>query len=188
MVGQKHSWLEVVALMRANVAEMGSDPDHTGRFLLRLAAAFDGLLIQYRRALGVGGSELQAVLALWDGGRMSMTDLGSRIGLSRAAVTTLSDRLERLDLIERVADTSDRRRILVSVTPKADQHLMQVMAQLHGEVAATIEPQRWASFVDDAAVIRTAARSETERLRALDSSGSADRPVRAASADEDDVG
>jgi DNA-binding MarR family transcriptional regulator len=166
--------------MRMDVAEMGADPANAWRFALRLASSMEGLLIQYRRALGVSMTELQAVLALWDGGRMSMTDLGARIALSRAAVTTLADHVEQLGLIERMPDPGDRRRILLAVSAKAEAKLHEVTASLQERLAdiAGADPKAWASFAAGAAAARVAIKDETAELRATDFDARGNRPKR----------
>src|SRR5688572_33460958 len=108
----KRSWTEVVALMRRDVRELGREPGQAARFLQRCTATTDSLTSQLRRGWGLNAHEMQAVSMLWEFGRMTMTDLGRRIPLSRAAVTTLTDRLEQLGFVKRVPDPTDRRRIL----------------------------------------------------------------------------
>jgi len=53
---------------------------------------------QWRRALMVNAHERLAMINLWNEGSLSMSELGTRIPLSRAAITSLTDRLERLGL------------------------------------------------------------------------------------------
>jgi DNA-binding MarR family transcriptional regulator len=56
--------------------------------------------------------------------------LAREAGLSTGAVTTVIDRLERAGYARRVADPSDRRRVLVELTPGARQILRDLFAPL----------------------------------------------------------
>ena len=86
----KADWEKTVELMRTDPAKMGADSKNAARLLLRLAAAQLQYVGQLRGFLGVTLSELYALLALWDGGRCSMSDLAERVDMSRAAITTLA--------------------------------------------------------------------------------------------------
>ncbi|MCW2926207.1 MAG: MarR family transcriptional regulator [Thermoleophilia bacterium] len=166
----KRSWTEVVALMRRDVRELGREPGHAARFLQRFISTTDSLSSQLRRGWGVNGHEMQAISTLWEFGRMTMTDLGRRIPLSRAAVTTLTDRLERLGFVKRVPDPTDRRRILLEVTERVEVEF----ARIHGgwnerveEYARSLDPAVWAQVVDVLADLRDLAREEADELRAM---------------------
>lgn len=47
----------------------------------------------------------------------SMSALGEELGISVSAVTQIADRLERTDLVERVAEADDRRQKSLRLTP-----------------------------------------------------------------------
>jgi DNA-binding MarR family transcriptional regulator len=87
--------------------------------IFRAACAFDRMTSQYRRAIGVNAHERLAISLLFDLGPMTMSELGSGIPLSRAAVTTLVDRLEAAGYVTRGGDVEDRRRTVVTVTNAA---------------------------------------------------------------------
>lgn len=165
----KHNWEDVVALMRKDVRDLADDPAHAARILLRYQGSLDSLTAQFRRAWGLNAHELQAITTLWEFGRMTMTELGRRIPLSRAAVTTLTDRLERLELVKRVADPTDRRRIQLEVTDKVDAGFERINAHWNAQVEAYVrdlDPTVWASFVGVLADLREMARAEADELRA----------------------
>lgn len=72
---------------------------------------------------GLTGPQALILKALMPGG-LSAGQLASRISLSQGTVTDILNRLEQRDLICRVRDEHDRRRVLVDVTA-AGRELMQ---------------------------------------------------------------
>ncbi len=52
-------------------------------------------------------------------GRFTVGELGTELGLSKAATTSLVDRLEQAGHVHRVRDVADRRRWHLEVTPQA---------------------------------------------------------------------
>lgn len=168
---QTRTWDEVVELMRADVRVLGADPQHAARFLRRFTSSMDALSSQFRRSWGLNTHELLAVMTLWEFGRMTMTDLGRRIPLSRAAVTTLTDRLERLELVRRIPDPTDRRRILLEITDRVEIELERIGRGWDARVRAYVDgldPDVWGAVVGVLADLRDMARSEADSLRSLD--------------------
>jgi DNA-binding MarR family transcriptional regulator len=91
---------------------------------------------------GLNPSDLAALRALdaaADGG-VAVNALGSQLGLSSGAVTALVDRLEGHQLVQRTRDATDRRKVLVTLAPKASvfgaEHLRPLMQAMQ---AATDE-------------------------------------------------
>jgi DNA-binding MarR family transcriptional regulator len=76
--------------------------------------AFDALAAQ---RLGVSESDLRCLNIVENAGGISAGELAVQAGLTAGAVTGVIDRLERAGYARRVADTSDRRRVTVEVTP-----------------------------------------------------------------------
>ncbi|MCW2956086.1 MAG: putative MarR family transcriptional regulator [Thermoleophilia bacterium] len=168
MPATKRTWEQVVALMRRDVRELGREPEHAARFLARYHGSIDALTAQFRRSWALNAHEMQAVTTLWEFGRMTMTELGRRIPLSRAAVTTLTDRLERLGLVKRVPDPSDRRRILLEVTDRVEQEAARINAAWNSSVEAYVrglDPAVWANVVDVMADLRSMSHVEADDLR-----------------------
>ncbi|MGD9212490.1 MAG: MarR family transcriptional regulator [Desulfobacteraceae bacterium] len=54
---------------------------------------------------------------------LSVTQLAHSISLSQATVTDILNRLEKKDLVERKRDMTDRRRVMIRVTPKCHKIL-----------------------------------------------------------------
>lgn len=70
-----------------------------------------------------GTNDRQVILDLADasiaGDRLTMSELAARVGMSRAAITALVDRLEAAGAIERHPDEKDRRRTFLALTVSA---------------------------------------------------------------------
>jgi DNA-binding MarR family transcriptional regulator len=160
---------ETVALMRADVADLASDPQHSLRLLMRISAGFARATAQVRRRADLGNNEWAALIALWDGGRCTMTELGERIDISRAAITTLADRLNSIGLIERVPDPSDRRRLFVTVTPRFEDMLFEVLEPIQPALDDLIaaDPTAWKAFGGVGAQLRGLLTEEATHMRDL---------------------
>ena len=65
----------------------------------------------------------------------SPSSLAEKVGVKRATMTGLLDRLERDDLIERRAHQQDRRKIGVRLTPKGRQVLTEMLPDYYRRVA-----------------------------------------------------
>jgi biotin operon repressor len=81
----------------------------------RTLTAFEVIRTELYGEGRVSHAELLAVLFLLTNDPMKLSDLAAGVQLSRAAVTTLVDRLEEDGTAIRVNDPTDRRRILVSI-------------------------------------------------------------------------
>ncbi len=95
---------------------------------------------------GLNTSDLAALRALdaAAAGGVAVNTLGASLGLSSGAVTALVDRLEAHQLVRRTRDASDRRKVLVTLAPKAQafgaEHLrplLQAMQTATGELQET---------------------------------------------------
>src|SRR6476660_7787670 len=84
----------------------------------RMGVALSGLVAQWLRGLTINAHERLAIAHLWEHGPMTMSELGARIPLSRAAVTALTDRLEALRYVVRTPDAHDRRRTVLTLTDR----------------------------------------------------------------------
>jgi DNA-binding MarR family transcriptional regulator len=67
------------------------------------------------RKVGVNSSDLECLDLILLNGPSTAGEIARRTGLTSGAVTGLIDRLERLSLVERMADANDRRKVLVRV-------------------------------------------------------------------------
>jgi DNA-binding MarR family transcriptional regulator len=72
---------------------------------------------------GLTGPQLVVLKELVDTSPCSVSELAAAVNLSQATVTGILDRLERKSMVVRVRDSKDRRRVLVSPTPVAQEVL-----------------------------------------------------------------
>jgi DNA-binding MarR family transcriptional regulator len=79
--------------------------------------------------LGINRTDARCMDILDQHGSMSAGDLAEASRLTTGAITAVIDRLERAGLAHRVPDPSDRRRVLVEVTPKAVAVATELMVE-----------------------------------------------------------
>jgi DNA-binding MarR family transcriptional regulator len=81
--------------------------------------------------LGINQTDFRCVDIIQRSGRITAGDLARDSGLTTGAVTAVIDRLERAGYARRVADPSDRRRVLVEITPE----LLKKTEEYYGPLA-----------------------------------------------------
>jgi len=89
---------------------------------------FDDLAAIYA---GLNRTDTRVIDLVERAGRLTAGEIAIAARLSSGAVTALIDRLEEQDLVRRVRDPSDRRRVLVEITEKVAER----MAPVFGPVA-----------------------------------------------------
>lgn len=67
--------------------------------------------------LGLTYPQYLAMLVLWEGDGLTVSQLGERLTLDSGTLTPLLKRLEVLGLVQRLRDTADERRVLLRLTP-----------------------------------------------------------------------
>ncbi|MDD9207834.1 MarR family transcriptional regulator [Georgenia sp. 10Sc9-8] len=75
------------------------------------------------KAAGIGVTDLEALHELAQEGPMSSGLLARRLCVTTGAITHLVDRLQDADLVRRVPDPADRRRVLVEISPEAAERI-----------------------------------------------------------------
>jgi DNA-binding MarR family transcriptional regulator len=71
--------------------------------------------------LGINLTDLRGLDILSQRGSMTAGQLAAAMHLTSGAITTLIDRLEAAGYARRVRDSEDRRRVLVELTPRAEE-------------------------------------------------------------------
>ena len=73
-------------------------------------------------------AEFHTLLVLWQDGPATMSEVARRADVSRTAMTTLTDRLEKRGLLRRIPDERDRRCTLLSTSARFEQELESIAA------------------------------------------------------------
>ena len=84
---------------------------------------------------GVNRTAMRCMDVLDRVGQLTPGEIAVQTGLTSGAVTAMLDRLERLGLVRRLPDPSDRRRVLVELTDEARQIAAEIYGPLVGEMA-----------------------------------------------------
>ncbi|GAB4049445.1 MarR family winged helix-turn-helix transcriptional regulator [Catellatospora paridis] len=127
-------------------------------------------------AAGMHPTDWAALSTLNLAGRLTSGELAERTGLTTGATTRLIDRLERAGHVRRVADATDRRRVLVEPVPKLDvDSIVGPARQRLGEVFQGYRPDELAVLFDYFARAADALLTATHEVRA-DTARRADRP------------
>src|SRR5215470_15501153 len=66
--------------------------------------------------LGLTYPQYLAMLVLWEGDGIGVSDLGQRLQLDSGTLTPLLKRLEAAGLVQRLRDSDDERRVLLQLT------------------------------------------------------------------------
>ncbi|HTX09066.1 MAG TPA: MarR family transcriptional regulator [Solirubrobacteraceae bacterium] len=88
--------------------------------------------------MGLNRTDSRCMDILDQHGSMSAGDLAEASRLSTGAITAVIDRLERAGYAQRVPDPSDRRRVLVEMTPKAYEAALELMIEPMRELYAPL--------------------------------------------------
>ncbi|ONM46255.1 MarR family winged helix-turn-helix transcriptional regulator [Nocardia donostiensis] len=115
-----------------------SDAEVTPDAYRRYLAAVVQFHLAAAEACGLGATDYQAVSLLDVDGPMTTGRLADRLGLSASATTRAVDRLIAAGLAERVADESDRRRVLVRHTGRQPDGLEALLAGVQAPIGALI--------------------------------------------------
>jgi DNA-binding MarR family transcriptional regulator len=86
-------------------------------------AAVDEMDEAASRALGINRTDARCLDVIQREEPVTPGYLAERSGLTTAAVTTVLDRMERAGYVTRERDTEDRRRVLVRLTPLAQERI-----------------------------------------------------------------
>ncbi|MCW2956096.1 MAG: putative transcriptional regulator, MarR family [Thermoleophilia bacterium] len=144
------------------------DRANAAQAIIRLVVAGDAYLAQIRRQIDVGPNERLAIEFLWGFGPMSMSELADRLAVTRAAVTTLIDRMEEQGMIDRVGDLRDRRRTIVSISAAGRDRMVGagvLWAGALNDVLGEIPEEEWHRFIGVIASLYDATLAQTDELR-----------------------
>jgi DNA-binding MarR family transcriptional regulator len=128
------------------------------------------------RRLRLNRTDLRCLSVLSQAGAMSASALADAAGLTRGAMTTALDRIERAGYARRVWDQQDRRSVRVEMTGRASKDVEILYGPLAKDGLALLQKYTTAELV---AVLRyledgqQLQRAHAQRIRALGDSGAA---------------
>src|SRR5215204_7571890 len=83
--------------------------------------------------LHVNRTDLRCLEILTQNDSVLPSQLALKLGLTTGSVTAMLDRLERLGYVTRSADPSDRRKVVVRITPKAARRATKIYGPIAQE-------------------------------------------------------
>jgi len=98
---------------------------------------------------GLTHTQFFLLIALYEENGILITALARKVALDKSTLTSLLDRLERDDLIRRVAHPSDRRVIQIYLTPKAEamrEELIRTYHEVNGFFLSRLTPEELRVF------------------------------------------
>ncbi|MEL6299381.1 MAG: MarR family transcriptional regulator [Pseudomonadota bacterium] len=101
-----------------------------------LYAATHAVTRSYRpklQAVGLTYPQYLVMLALWQDGAQPMGQLAQRLHLAPNAITPLIDRLEVQEFVARAPSESDRRTVVIKLTPRG-KRMEKVAAEIQSDV------------------------------------------------------
>jgi DNA-binding MarR family transcriptional regulator len=116
-------------------AKRSSQLDEIAEALPQRSSALSRLFLT-RSTVCVSRTEVGVLRTLNDGPRR-ITELAAEERVTQPAITLLVNRLEERGWVKRIPDPSDRRAVLVSLTPKGEE----TFAQLRGEYRALLHEE-----------------------------------------------
>jgi DNA-binding MarR family transcriptional regulator len=105
----------------------------------RLDIAMSRLMVAFSRAVGISVPEMLALEHLDAGGGLGPSELSRRLQMTTGAVTALVDRLEASGHAARAPHPTDRRRVVITRTQKADDDLTEEVAPMAMEILELAE-------------------------------------------------
>lgn len=106
--------------------------------------------IQYHRTVGLSMSQINSLFRIYHLGPASVNDLAEHLGVTKAAVSQLLDRLVEDGLILRREDPRDRRSKQILLTDKGTRTVLKSMRSRHGwvdELAQRLTPDEKAMIL-----------------------------------------
>lgn len=114
---------------------MNSDLE-LARAVRELVLAAERFRVRWARdILGVGGTELITLGTVLLEGPQTPSQLAARAGITTASATELLDRLTQVGLVQRAPHPNDRRKVLVSLTPRASTAVRKIYRRLDDVLA-----------------------------------------------------
>jgi DNA-binding MarR family transcriptional regulator len=113
-----------------------TDRDPLAASLQRFGLERDRMRAALARQAGITGTDLDALEHLEADGPLTQRELGDRLSLTSGAITMLADRLERAGWVDRRPHPTDRRYLLLELSPTVAERTPQGLAQYHTAIRA----------------------------------------------------
>ncbi len=137
-MAQKIDRNEVNEMQEANSLE---------RQLLHIRDAFRQHQNGIRQKYKISANEMEIILYVYNHGPQRMKTIGEEFRIKFSTLTSLVDKIERLNLVKRVNSKEDRRSILVTVTKKGKKMLEEYDSQIKSLAVRISEISDTSNFV-----------------------------------------
>lgn len=156
----------------------GFDPDLADGFaaLREVIVAAQALRNSFANSLGVSTTDTFAMGHLASADPRTARDLAEHLGVAQSSVTAVIDRLERAGLAERRAHPTDRRALIVTLTPAGREAIAEIR-RWTVEAMSVIDRERLPGVTKD---LRAIAQSLAGRVEAFGAEHPAVRHLRKA--------
>ena len=129
--------------MSSRIVRQGTAvPETVAAELRALDASLDLLDEGVARSFGISRGDLRAMELVSRGGLVTAGQLAEGLGVSTGAVTGLIDRMERMGYFRREDDPSDRRKVVVLLTPKAKARERRAFERLRRDTERMLSSYR----------------------------------------------
>lgn len=98
--------------------------------LLHIRDAFRHHQNEIRKKYKISANEMEIILYIYNFGPQRMKSVGEQFKIKFSTLTSLVDKIERLNLVKRVNSKEDRRSILVTLTKKGKKMLDEYDSQI----------------------------------------------------------
>ncbi|MEZ4827432.1 MAG: MarR family winged helix-turn-helix transcriptional regulator [Bacteroidia bacterium] len=98
--------------------------------LLQMRDAFRQHQNEIRKRYKISANEMEIILYIDDFGPQRMKAVGEQFKIKFSTLTSLVDKIEKLNLVKRVNSKDDRRSIMVTITKKGKKMLEEYNSQI----------------------------------------------------------
>ncbi|MEM6262289.1 MAG: MarR family winged helix-turn-helix transcriptional regulator [Bacteroidota bacterium] len=100
------------------------------KYLLNMRDSFRHHQNEIRKKYKISANEMEIILYISEFGPQRMKTIGEKFKIKFSTLTSLVDKIERLNLVKRVNSKEDRRSILVTLTKKGNRMLDEYNEQV----------------------------------------------------------
>lgn len=115
------------------------------RVMRKVHRYYEGKLSHY----GITQSQFYVLSAVWEKDGVKFKDLAKSLEMDGSTLSSILDRMERQDLVERRDDPEDRRSLLIFLKKKAKQNIAEITSlaeTLNQEIKERFTDEEFATF------------------------------------------